>query len=123
GLGDGEVILDVSAKVTGWTQQTGSVWRAPVTFTPIGIVVNDVPLKQVRQGQMGSTAPVEGLAGVTPGSGKWYFDSAGNTITADVGNVNPNTADIVVPKDDGGQIHVFTQGDYYTFKGLTVRGS
>ena len=68
--GDAEVIVDGSAPVSGWTRYSGNVWKAPISFVPIGIVVNDVPLKQVAQGQGGSTAPYEGLAGVTPGSGK-----------------------------------------------------
>jgi len=112
--GDGEVILDGSTKVSGWTQVSGSVWRAPVTFTPISVVLNEVPLKQ---------AP-DGVATVTAGSGKWFYDSSAKTITADMGAVaNPNTADIVVPNNVGDQYHVFFFGSYYTFKGLTIRGS
>ena len=111
--GDGEVILDGSAKVSGWTQVSGSIWRAPVGFTPIGVVLNDVPLKQTP----------EGTSAVTAGSGKWFYDAAGKTITADVGGVNPNSADIVVPNNNGSQYHVYFYGDYYTFMGLTIRGS
>ncbi len=123
--GDGEVILDGSTKVSGWTNVSGTVWKAPLTFNPIGIVVNDVPLKQVRQGQGGSSAPQDGLAGVTSGSGKWHSGGAGGFITADIGAVgDPNLADIVVPSDDGAQNHVyFYQKNYLTFKGLTIRGS
>ena len=44
--GDGEVILDGSPKVTGWTLVSGTVYKASLTFVPICIVVNDVPLKQ-----------------------------------------------------------------------------
>ncbi len=114
-FGDGEVILDGSAKVSGWTQISGSVWTAPVTFTPIAVVVNDAPLKQTYGG----------VSAVTTGSGKWFYDSAAKTITADVGSgVNPNIADIVVPNNNGEQTHVFFyDGNYYTFKGLTIRGS
>jgi Bacterial Ig domain/Divergent InlB B-repeat domain/Repeat of unknown function (DUF5648) len=125
-FGDGEVILDGSTKVTGWTLVSGTVWRAPVTFNPIGVVVNEVPLKQVTQGQGGSTAPQVGLAGVTSGSGKWHI--GGGFITADMGTAlgsgNPNTADIVVPSDDGAQTHVyFYKQSYIRFTGLTSRGS
>ena len=111
--GDGEVILDGSTKVSGWTQVSGSIWRAPVSFTPICVVLNDVPLKQTP----------EGASAVTAGSGKWFYDSAAKTITADVGSVDPNSADIVVPNNNGSQYHVYFYGDYYTFKGLTIRGS
>ena len=124
--GDGEVIIDGSTKVTGWTLVSGTVWQAPKTFNPVGIVVNEVPLRQVRQGQNGSTAPQDGLAGVTSGSGKWFNGTT--VITADMGTTigtgDPNLADIVVPSDNGGQQHVyFYQHAYVTFKGLTVRGS
>jgi Divergent InlB B-repeat domain/Right handed beta helix region len=112
--GDGEVILDGSAKVSGWTQVSGSIWRAPVTFTPIAVVLNDVPLKQTP----------DGVAAVTAGSGKWHYDDATKIITADTGNANPNTADVVVPNNVGDQTHVyFYGGEHYTFKGLTIRGS
>ena len=111
--GNGEVILDGSTKVSVWTQVSGTVWQAPVTFTPIAVVINDVPLKQTPDGQ----------TAVTAGSGKWYYNAGGKTIVADVGNGNPNQADIVVPGNDGGQQHVFFFGDWYNFKGLTIRGS
>ncbi len=110
--GDGEVILDGSTKVSGWTQLSGSVWTAPVTFTPIAVVVNDLPLKQTYDN-----------SAVTAGSGKWFYDASAKTITADTGT-DPNSADIVVPNNNGSQYHVyFYDGDYYTFKGLTIRGS
>ena len=111
--GDGEVILDGSTKVSGWTQVSGSLWRAPVTFTPIAVVLNDVPLK---------LAP-DGVSTVTAGSGKWAYDASTKTITADMGSATPSTADIVVPNNVGDQYHVFFFGSYYTFKGLTIRGS
>lgn len=123
--GDGEVILDGSTKVNGWTNISGTVWRAPLTFNPIGIVVNEIPLKQVTQGQGGSLAPQVGLAGVTSGSGKWHNGGVGGFITADIGAAgDPNLADIVVPNDNGAQTHVyFYQKNYLNFKGLTIRGS
>jgi hypothetical protein len=126
--GDGEVILDGSAKITGWTRYSGNVWRAPIGFTPVAIVVNEVPLKQVVQAENAQGAPIEGLAGVTPGSGKWYYDAANHLIYADMqstlGAGEPATADIVVPNDIGDQQHVyFYDADYLIFDGLTVRGS
>lgn len=127
--GDGEVILDGSPKTGVWEKVSGSVWRtskatwqAGKAVEPLAVVVNDVPLKQVTQGQNGSTAPQVGLAGVTSGSGKWH--NGAQYITADMGSADPNTADIVVPNNVGDQPHVFFYDiDYITFKGLTVRGS
>jgi hypothetical protein len=126
-FGDGEVILDGSTKVGTWTQVSGTVWQSQASFKPVGVVVNEVPLRQVRQGQGGSSAPQEGIAGVTGGSGKWFVSSA-NLVTADFGATlgpgNPNSADIIVPNSNGGQEHVFWFGvSYVTFKGLTIRGS
>jgi hypothetical protein len=126
-FGDGEVIVDGSKPVSSrWTQVSGSVWKAPVSFTPIGIVVNEVPLKQVTQGQRGSTAPQVGLAGVTSGSGKWHIGNG--VITADfgttIGSNDPNQADIVIPNNVGDQAHVFFyRQNYLRFIGLTIRGS
>jgi Right handed beta helix region len=124
--GDGEVIVDGSTKITGWTRVSGNVWKAPVAFAPIGVVVNDVALKQVTQGQNGSTAPQVGLAGVISGNGKWYV--GGGFITADFGSTigagDANLADVVVPKVSADQAHVFYYGqNYIKFIGLTIRGS
>jgi hypothetical protein len=123
-FGDGEVILDGSTKVGPWTRvgTTGTVWQATKTFNPVAVVVNGVPLKQVTQGQNGSTAPQVGLAGVTSGSGKWH--NGATLITADMGGVDPNSADIVMPNDDRAQQHVyFYYQNYIRFRGLTIRGS
>ena len=122
-FGDSEVILDGSTAITGWTLHSGTVWKAPINFRPQGLVLNDVPLRQVRQAGY-TTAPSEGLAGVTSGSGKWYYDSANKLIYGDMGTANPNTADIVVPNSDGAQTHVyFYDSSYFTLNGLTIRGS
>lgn len=124
--GDGEVIVDGSTKTGSWTLVNGTVWKAPVSFEPVGVVVNDVALKQVTQGQNGSTAPQVGLAGVTSNSGKWHI--GGGVITADfgstIGSGNANQADVVVPNTVSDQAHVFYYGqNYIRFVGLTIRGS
>jgi Chondroitinase B len=112
-FGDGEVIVDGSAKVSNWVKQANNTWRAPISFTPIAIVANDIPLKQTP----------DALSTVTAGSNLWFYDSAAKAISADFGSLDPNTSDIVVPSNVGDQTHVFFYGDDYTFKGLTVRGS
>jgi hypothetical protein len=33
-FGDGEVIVDGSAKVSNWVKQANNTWRAPINFTP-----------------------------------------------------------------------------------------
>ncbi|HET9650605.1 MAG TPA: DUF1565 domain-containing protein, partial [Usitatibacter sp.] len=127
--GDGEVIVDGSKQVTGWTRVSGTpaIWQATLTFTPVGIVVNEVPLRQVPQSP--STAPKPGVAGVVDGSGKWFWNATTKIVTADFSTTlgpggDPNGADIVVPNNNGSQQHVFWFDSHYiTFKGLTIRGS
>ena len=36
--GDGEVILDGSARVSPWTRVAGTVWQAQAPFTPVAVV-------------------------------------------------------------------------------------
>ena len=109
--GSGPVIIDVSTPVTGWTQVSGSVWKATASFTPVAVVVNNVPLKQVTS----ATA-------VTSGSGAWYL--SGQTITADFGNSTPAQADIVVPSNNGSQTAIgWYNLNYLVFNGLTARGA
>jgi hypothetical protein len=127
-FGDGEVIVDGSNKTGVWENVNSTIWRtkksdwqAGQNIEPIAVVVNDVALKQVTQGQNGSTAPQVGLAGVSSGSGKWH--NGASYITADMGSIDPNKADIVVPKFSQDQEHVFFYAqEYITYKGLTIRG-
>lgn len=112
--GDGEVIIDGSSQVNGWTRVSGSVWKAPVSFTPIAVIVDEEPLKQVR----------DGAPSVTAGSGRWFYNSSTRTIIADFRSTTPASADIIVPGSDGAQQHVyFYNQNYYIFRGLTIRGS
>ena len=108
-FGDGPVIIDGSTPVSGWTQVSGSVWKAAIAFTPIAVVLNNVPLR-----------PAGGV--VTAGSGTWAY-SAG-TLTVDFGGSTPSQADVIVPSDNGAQqVVFFYDNDYLVFDGLTVRGS
>lgn len=124
--GDGEVIIDGSTKVAGWSRVDGTIWRANISFTPLGVVVNEMPLRQLPQGQSGSKAPEMKVTDLTSGSGKWHF--ANGVLTADmgaaIGRKDPNLADIVVPNNVRDQQHVyFYQQSHVTFKGLTIRGA
>ena len=126
--GDGEVILDGSQKVGPWVRvgTTGSVWRVANPFgpteTPIMVVVNEVPLKQLPQGDNAPGAPIRTVADVTSGSGKWFHDP--QFITADMGSADPNTADLIVQKATQDVSHIyFYDKDYLRFAGLTIRGS
>ena len=110
-LGDGPVVIDASTAVTGWTQVSGSVWQATASFTPVAVVINNMPLKQVTS-----------ASAVTSGSGNWYL--SGKTIIADFGSATPSNADIVVPSNNGSQTAIgWYNLDYLVFNGLTARGA
>jgi hypothetical protein len=113
-FGDGEVILDGSTKVGPWTPVSSSIWQAAVSFPPVAVVVNSLPLKQVRR-----------ASEVTACSGTWHV--ASGVITADFGAAgagDANAADVVVPNSTGDQQHVYFYGqNHIVFKGLTIRGS
>ncbi len=110
-LGDGPVIIDPSTPVSGWTQLSGSVWQATASFTPVAVVINNVPLRQVTS-----------ASSVSSGSGNWFL--SGNTITADFGNATPASADLVVPSNNGSQTAIgwYNLNDL-VFNGLTARGA
>lgn len=133
--GDGEVILDGSPVLpaNAWTPYSGTVWKIiNPGFTPVAVVVNDVPLREANSGQTAAipAAPQPWIP--APGSGQWYYDSSASTLYADFGTVlgsngNPNTADIIVPRNGAIDSGTFSstigyQADYLTFAGLTVRG-
>jgi len=119
--GNGEVIIDASAPVTGWSQvsssSAGAVWRAsaPAGSRVDALVVNDVPLGQFQTNTSAAT--------VLPGSGQFFTDGA--TITADMGHVDPNGADIVAVQGNRGSVGAISLNDssYVNIIGLTVRGS
>ena len=110
-LGDGPVIIDGSTPVTGWTSVGGSVYTANPSFTPVAVVVNNVPLKQVTS-----------ASAVTSGSGRWYW--SGSAITADFGSATPAGADIVVPSNNGSESTIgWYNLNHLVFNGLTARGA
>ncbi len=113
--GDSEVILDGSAAVTSWTNVSGSVYQATLTFVPIAVAIDGLPLYTY-----GSTT----AASVTSGSKLWYYNSTTKVLTVDFGAANPSTAQITIPDNSGSQYHVYWYGSaYVVFDGLTIRGS
>lgn len=135
-FGDGEVIVDGSPATT-WTRVAGgNVWTAPwspATVAPACVVINNVPLREVRHGQAPAPFPAgEGISTVTASSGKWYYDAPNKLIYADfqsvIGAGDANAADVIVPASDKYETDMFMtmyfyQKNYVKVKGLTVRGS
>ncbi|MGO9091378.1 MAG: choice-of-anchor Q domain-containing protein [bacterium] len=127
--GDSEVIIDGSPAVTGWTNTSGTIWQVSVTaFTPEGVIVNDIPLKEVPATQ--STfypVPNFGLAGVVSGNGRWFYDPTGKILYADFGYAlgigNPNNADVIVLSNSGADNIDIYHANYVTLQGLTIRGA
>lgn len=128
-FGNGEVILDGSQRLT-WTLDTGRVWKAtvPSGWTPGGIVVDAIPLKEVNHGQCTYPAakPAQGRSTVQDNTGKWFFDTSSRTLYADMGTAieagDPNQHDTFVVKNDGKTTNFFS-GDYFRIYGLTMIGN
>jgi hypothetical protein len=127
-FGDGEVIIDASTAVRGWTRVAGNVWKVTVPgFVPGAVIVAEVPLREVSHGQS-SGVPSVGRAGVTDGSGAWFYDPATKLLVADMATAlpggDPNTADIVVTSDSRRQPAITAWNrSYHVLRGLTVRGA
>jgi Calx-beta domain/Right handed beta helix region len=111
-FGNGPVIVDASAKITGWTNVGGQVYRAPVGFAVRTVVVDDTPLlPEFSQGALSD--------------GRFYWDSAaGNLYVWAPGGGNPSSRDVGVLKDDEYEAAIFLNpSSYLTLYGLTVRFS
>ena len=132
--GDGEVIVDGSPAIPAgsWVRESGTVWKiVGLQYTPVAVVVNDVPLREVSHGQT-KRIPRQGVLIPASGSGQWYYAADRGVLYADFGAVlahggNPNDADIMVPRNGRADRGAFRStisymADYLTFAGLTVRG-
>jgi hypothetical protein len=119
--GNGEVIIDSSQATGTWTSlrsnASGTVWqaKAPPGEKVDAIAVNDKVLGMYQRNTSGAT--------VNPGSGEFYTD--GSVIVADMGTVNPNSADIVAVQGQHGSVGTISLNgsSYWNFIGLTIRGS
>ncbi len=109
-FGNGEVIVDASAAVTGWTLVAGQVYVATPGFAPTAVVMDNTPL-----------FPEFSLGALT--EGRWYYDSAsGNLYLWAPGVGSPATHEVGVIKDDAYQTGFFINNvNYVTLYGLTIR--
>jgi hypothetical protein len=108
--GDGEVIIDASAAVTGWTSVSGQIYKAKPGFTVGAVVADNQPL-----------FPEFGTTSMTEGS--WYFDAAaGDLYLWAPGGGDPSTHDVGVVDAAKDQHGIFLWScSYVTVYGLTVR--
>ena len=132
--GDGEVIVDGSPQLPSpWVPYSGTTWKITNPgYTPVAVVVNSVPLREINHGQTRAIPASPHPWIPRSNSGGWYYDTATGTLYADFGSVlgnngNPNSADVIVPRngrvDQGNFSSTITyQANYLTFAGLTIRG-
>jgi len=125
--GDGEVIVDGSIAVTGWTNHSGTVWKVSVAGLRAALEASGVPLQ--IDAVVVNNVPLMIYSTTTAipasGSGQWYFDG-NSTLYADMGAVDPTsaTADVmVVPFNHGASTISLGSGSYLNIIGLTIRGS
>jgi len=112
--GDGEVIVDASPEVTGWSLDAGSVYAATLGFVPDSVVADYRPL-----------IPVPDRASVVAGT--FYFDTGQNRLYLwTPSGADPSTVDLGVIEtyDNSGPAMngVYTYNtSYVNFYGLTQR--
>ena len=107
--GDGEVIVDASAPVTGWTAVTGQVYRARPGFKVTAVVVDNQPL-----------LPEPDIASLV--EGRFHLDGAGDLYVWCPGGGSPEGHDLGVVRDDEYQEGVaLSDASDVTLYGLTVR--
>ncbi len=126
--GDGEVILDASTAVSGWTLDSGSVYKATPGFEPINVIVDNVPLAAAAVFRN----PIA-RASVTMAASQWFYDLNTSTLyvqTAD--GTSPASHDVVVlsacretscSPESYVYVNALNVGDYWTVSGIMIRGA
>ena len=107
--GDGEVIIDASAEVDGWSLYRNKIYQAECDFKPTAVVLDEKPLY-----------PEFSLEKVD--EGKWFYDNNNKTIYIYFPNGNPTSHDFGVISDDEYQEGVFlNNANHIVLYGITVR--
>jgi hypothetical protein len=73
--GDGEVIIDASTAVTGWTVDTGSIYKATPGFVVGNVVIDEtalIPAVSVTIDQVGTDTTTRAAATIS--AGQWFQD-------------------------------------------------
>jgi hypothetical protein len=120
--GDGEVIIDNSPAVTGWTLHAGETYRVTPGFEPVAVVVDNQPL--YRETSLAALQAAPAVAGV-PAALRYVYDSASGDLYVRVSGGSPAGRDVGVLKDDRYGVDGITvnNSNYLTLYGLTVRFS
>lgn len=110
--GDGEVIIDASEKIAGWTEFKKGIYKANCGFSPIAVIVDDKAL-------------LPGLSINALNEEKWYYDTDAKTIYLYLKNGdNPQHHDIGIISPDKYQEGINIHGaNHIVLYGLTVRFS
>jgi len=95
--GDGEVIIDGSALVTGWTVQSGNVYMAHTGFAVAAVVADNQPLYKELSVAGLQAAPT--VANV-PVDYRYYYDSSAQNLYVRVAGGDPGTHDMGVVSND-----------------------
>jgi hypothetical protein len=95
--GDGEVIVDGSTQVTGWTSQGGNVYMAHTGFDVAAVVVDNQPLyKELSVADLQAAPTVA----TVPSDYRFYHDSAAQDLYVRVAGGAPGTHDTGVISTD-----------------------
>jgi hypothetical protein len=113
-FGDGEVIIDGSRQLTGWTVHSGNIYKTSCDFAPTAVVVDDIPY----------FPEWDSAADINQG-GKWHYNSETATLYLWVkDNYNPAARDVIVVADSAYDNGVTIQNAHHVMLyGLTVRGA
>jgi hypothetical protein len=109
-FGNGEVVLDGSAEVTGWTLASGEIYRARIGWKPTAVVVDGRPL-------------IPEASETTLAEGRFAYDAAAGSLAVWCpGGGSPASRTVGVVADDDQQIALFLDhASHVVVEGLSVR--
>ena len=118
-FGDGEVIVDGSTLVTGWTAQGGNIYMAHTGFDVTAVVVDNQPLYKELSVAGLQAAPT--VADV-PSDYRYYYDSVAQNLYVRVAGGDPGTHDTGVISTDNTQDGIYLwESNNYVLYGLSER--
>jgi len=118
-FGDGEVIVDGSTLVAGWTAQGGNIYMAHTGFDVAAVVVDNQPLYKELSVAGLQAAPT--VADV-PADYRFYFDSTAQNLYVRVAGGDPGTHDTGVITADNTQDGIYLwECSNYVLYGLSER--